>query len=181
MKVASGSRAVVMEMVTIGVAVTVGDLSAMRTRLRIAAVQGSAIGQLARLNIRLGNTGQTFSRAAGTASCAAGGRQRTYSVRAGTILPGDSALITVNTPGLPLGATVPCVIHVGYGSGQAARWAGAVSVPGSLAVRYAHTGDGVYAQLPQSGIPVWGIALIGIGSALLAGVGVLLYRQRRLR
>ena len=93
-------------------------------------------------------------------------------------------MITINTPGLPLGATLPCAVSVGYGSGQAARWTGTVSMPGSLAVRYAHTGNGVYAQLPQapqSGAPAWAIALIAITSALLAGVGVLLYRQRRLR
>ncbi|MCW2934219.1 MAG: hypothetical protein JWM19_5181 [Actinomycetia bacterium] len=103
----SPSKAVVVEVVTIGVAVTVGDLSAMTTRLRIAAVQGTTIGHLARINIRLDNTGQTFSRAAGAASCEVGGRQRTSSVRAGTVLPHDNALIIVNTPGLPLGATVP--------------------------------------------------------------------------
>jgi hypothetical protein len=178
----SPSKAVVVEVVTIGVAVTVGDLSAMTTRLRIAAVQGTAIGHLARINIRLDNTGQTFSRAAGAASCAADGRQRTYSVRAGTVLPHDNALIIVNTPALPLGATVPCAILLRYGSGQVVRWTGVVTIPGALAVHFAHTGNGVYTQIPQPGTPAWAVGLISVSSAaLLAGVSVLLFRRRRLR
>jgi hypothetical protein len=178
-EVGFNSGAVVVDAVTIGVAVTVGDLPAMTTRLRIAGVWGATVGQLARLNIRLVNTGQTFTRAAGTASCAAGGQSRFYPVLADTILPHDNALITVNAPGLSAGATVPCAIRLRYGSGHVTRWVGLVTIPGPATARFVHTSNGVYTQLSQSGIPAWGVGLISIGSLLLVGISILLYRQHR--
>jgi hypothetical protein len=172
--------AVIVEDVTVGVAVTVGDLSAMTTRFNIPAVQGTLEYQTPRLNIELDNTGQTFAWGAGTVSCTASGKPHTCGVSADTVLPSGHALIAVNTPGLPTGTTVPCLVQIHYGKNQTVGWAGMVAIPGLPSTHVVHTGTGSYSQVPQGGIPGWAIALIAIGALLLAGVGFLLYRQQRL-
>jgi hypothetical protein len=176
----SSSQAVILHVVTVGVAITVGDPSSLVSRLSIRGVQGVTEGPTARLNISLYNTGQTFAKSTGQASCRAGGRRSSYPVYADIVLPGDHALIAVNAPGLPEGASVPCAIRVRYGKGQVVSWTGLVAIPGSLRGRVVQTGKGAYTLIPpQNGIPRWGIALIIIGLLLLAAVSVLLYRQRR--
>jgi hypothetical protein len=176
----SSAQAVIVHMVTVGVAITVGDLSSLVSRLSIRGVQAVAEGAAARLNISLYNTGQTFTKGTGQASCRAAGRLSAYPVHAGIVLPGDHALIAVNAPGLPQGATVPCTIRVRYAKSQAVSWSGLVAIPGSPRGRVVQTGKGAYTVIPpQNGIPRWAITLIIIGLLLLAAVSVLLYRQRR--
>ena len=172
----ASSRAVIVQDVTIGVAVTVGQLSRLTTQFRIPGVQGMISGPMARLNIRLYNAGQTFAHATGTASCAAGGSQHSYAVHAGTILPRDQARIVVNAPGLPEGATLPCKISLHYGNHQTVSWTGRVRIPGAPATRVIHTANGAYTVIPDGGVPPWGMALIGIGGLILAGIGGLLVR-----
>ena len=172
----ASSRAVIVQDVTIGVAVTVGQLSRLTTQFRIPGVQGMISGPMARLNIRLYNAGQTFAHATGTASCAAGGSQHSYAVHAGTILPHDQARIIVNAPGLPEGATLPCKISLHYGNHQTVSWTGRVRIPGAPATRVIHTANGAYTVIPDGGVPPWGMALIGIGGLILAGIGGLLVR-----
>jgi hypothetical protein len=173
------ARAVIIERVTVGVAVTVGDLSQMVTRLRIPGVSGEAIGPTARLNIRLANTGQTFTHGTGRAACEATGRTRSFTVYASTVLPHDQAVIAVNGPGLPEGVNMPCAVRIGYGHGQVVRWAGMVTVPAAPRTRIIHTGPGTYAVIPASKVPAWAIALIVIGVLVLAALVVLLLRMRR--
>ena len=120
----ASARAIIVEQVTVGVAVTVGSLSQMTTRLLIQAVSGAAFGRLARLNIVLDNPGQTFATAAGNVSCTAAGKGETYSVFAPTILPDDHAMIAANAPGLPEGSSVPCTVRLHYGHGQTVSWQG---------------------------------------------------------
>ncbi len=178
----ASAGAVILHMVTVGVAITVGDLSSLSSRLSIRGVQGTTEGPVARLNISLYNTGQAFAKGSGQASCRAAGRPSSYPVYAGTVLPGDHALIAVNAPGLPEGASVPCTVAVRYGKSQVVSWSGLVAIPGSPRERVVQTGKGAYTVIsPQNGIPGWGITLIVIGLLLLAAVSVLLYRQRRLR
>jgi WxL Interacting Protein, peptidoglycan binding domain len=177
----TGAQAAIVEEVTVGVAVTVGDLSAMTTRFTIPGVLGTLEYQTPRLNIKLDNTGQTFAKGTGTASCTPSGKRHTYAVSVDTVLPGGQALVAVNAPALPTGTNVPCTIQIHYGKNQAVRWAGTVAIPGLPSARHiVHTGYGVYSQVPQGGIPGWAIALIAIGALLLAGIGVVLYRQQRL-
>ncbi len=176
----AGAQAVIVEEVTVGVAVTVGELSAMTTHFNIPGVLGTLEFQTPRLNIELDNTGQTFAKGTGTVSCTQSGKRHTYGVSADTVLPGGQALIAVNAAGLPTGATVPCTIQLRYGKNQTVRWAGTVAIPGLPSARIVHTGIGTYSQVPQGGIPGWAIALIIIGALLLVGVGALLYRQQRL-
>lgn len=178
----SGAQAVIVENVTVGVAVTVGDLSAMTTRLNIPGVLGTLEYQTPRLNIKLDNTGQTFAKGTGTVSCTPSGKLHTYGITADTVLPGGQALIAVNAPGLPPGAAAPCTIQIHYGKNQTVRWAGMVAIPALPSTHIVHTGVGTYSQVPQGGIPGWAIALIIIGALLLAGVAIvlfLMYRQQR--
>jgi hypothetical protein len=172
----SSTRAAIVEDVTIGVAVTVGQLSSLTTRLRIPGVLGLVEGPTPRLGIRLYNAGQTFAKATGQASCAATGRQHSYVVHVGTILPADHAQIAVNAPGLPEGAILPCKISLYYGNHQTVSWTGRVRIPGAPATRVIHTANGAYTVIPDGGVPPWAMALIGIGVLILAGIGAVLIR-----
>jgi Bacterial protein of unknown function (DUF916) len=173
------AKAVIVEQVTVGVAVTVGNVSQMRTRLEIAGVSGQAIGTLPRLNVTLRDTGQTFSGGTGRASCTSAGKTHSYRVVTNTILPGDQARIAVNARSVPEGATVPCVVRIHYGHGQTVSWSGMVTVPKTNIARIVHTGPGTYSVIPTSGIPGWAIALIVVGGVVIAAVAVLLVRMRR--
>jgi hypothetical protein len=175
------ARAVIIDQVTVGVAVTVGSLDQLTTRLQIPAVTGVAIGQLARMNILLRNTGQTFTGARGRASCTAAGRRYAYTVTAGTVLPHGQAAIPVNAPGLPKGKALSCTVLLGYGHGLTVRWAGTVTVPVPPATRIYHTGAGAYTVVPSGSFPPWAIALIIIGLLILAVMAVLLRRLRQTR
>jgi hypothetical protein len=182
-KVVSGGNAtgkvIIIEQVTVAVAVTVGRLSTLTTRLNIPTVQGGAVGQLHRLEITVDNTGRTFTHGTGTASCVSGGQTHTYAVYADTVLPGGQAVIPVNASALPGGTPIPCTVKIHYGDGKAVTWTGRVVLPSPPQVRIVHTGPGAYSVLPDQGIPAWAIALMAIGACVLAGLVVLLYRNRR--
>ena len=174
------AKAIIVEQVTVGVAVTVGDLSRMRNRLEIPGVTGQALGTLPRLNVGLRDTGQTFSGGKGKVSCTSAGRTHSFRVATNTILPGDQAQIAVNARSLQEGTTVPCVVRIHYGQGQTVRWSGMVTLPKAPAARIVHTGPGTYSVIPENtGIPGWAIALIVVGGVAIAGVAVLLIRSRR--
>jgi hypothetical protein len=176
------ARAIVIEQVTVGVAVDVGPRSLMRTRFLIHGVTGEDIGPTARLNIQLANTGQTFARGTGQAFCSSGGRQYSFRVYAGTVLPHEEAVIAVNAPGLPEGAAASCSVRIGYGHGLAASWAGPVAVPAAPHVRVIHPqGGGSYAVIPADSPPAWAIALFVLGALILAVLTVLLLRTFRRR
>ena len=179
----AAAQAIIVEQVTVGVAVTVGQLSQLTTRMQIPAVTGEAIGTTARLNIKLDNTGQTFAHGTGTAACTAGGTQHSYKAYADTILPGWSAEIAVNAPGLPEGSTVPCTVHITYGTNLVASWSGPVALPGAPKQRIVHTGPGSYSVVStsSSNLLPWLIAAIGVGIAILAVLAVLLWRRGRNR
>jgi hypothetical protein len=172
-------QAIVVRQVTVGVAVTVGSLSQLTTRLHISAVSGIAIGRLARLNILLRNTGQTFTHATGRASCTAAGKRHSYPVFANTVLPGGHAVIPANAPGLPAGTSMPCTVRLRYGVGRTVSWAGSVTVPAPPAGRIVHTGPGAYSVIPPSTIPAWAIALIVIGVLALVTMALVLLRVHR--
>lgn len=175
----SRAGAVIVEEVAVGVAVTVGRLSRLTTRLEIPGVSGQAIGSTARLNIALDNTGQTFAGATGKASCTAAGKLLAFTAGANTVLPHEAAEIAVNAPGLPEGTTVPCQVRFRYGRGLTVSWAGLVALPAPPHARLVHTGPGAYSVVPVQGTPPWAIALIVIGALTLAALVVLLLRVRR--
>lgn len=176
------AQAIIIEQVTVGVAVTVGPRSQLTTRLRIPRVLGEDIGRVARLNIWLDNPGQTFAHGTGRASCTAGGRHRSFAVVASTVLPGDHAVIAVNAPGVPEGATVPCTVVLRYGRGLTARWAGQIAIPAPPHTRVVHTGLGTYSVVSSgSGILPWLIGLLTVGVLILAALAVLIRRRRPVR
>jgi hypothetical protein len=175
----SQAQAVIIEQVTVGVAVTVGSLPQLITRLQIPGVSAIAEGKIARLNISLNNIGQTFTHATGKASCTVAGKRRSYPVFASTVLPGDHALIAVNVPGVPEGPSVPCTVRLDYGNRLTASWSGSVAVPVPPPTRIIHTGPGAYAVIPSTGVPAWAIAVIVIGVLALAAASALLLQLRR--
>jgi hypothetical protein len=175
----ANAQAIIIRQVTVGVAVTVGSLSQLTTRLAIPAVSGMAIGRLARLNILLRNTGQTFTHATGTAACTAAGKRHRYRVYAATVLPGGHAVIPANAPGLPEGTSMPCTVRLRYGVGRTVSWSGPVTVPAPPGGRIVHTGPGAYSVIPPSTVPAWAIALIVIGALILLTMAVLLVRMHR--
>ena len=175
------AHAVIVDVVAVGVAVTVGKLSRLTTRFVIPGVSGEAIGSTARLNIRLDNTGQTFAGATGKASCTVAGKVHAFTAGADTILPHEAAEIAVNAPGLPEGTTEPCQVRLRYGRGLTVSWAGPVALPAPPRARIVHTGPGAYSVVPTPGIPPWAIALIIIGALTLAALAVLLLRAGRSR
>jgi hypothetical protein len=175
------AQAVIVDQVTVGVAVTVGSLSQMTTRLRIRGVSGADEGRTARLNIRLDNTGQTFAHGTARASCTAAGRRHSFAVVVPTVLPGGHAVIAVNAPGLPEGTTVRCRVRLHYGAGLTAGWAGRVAIPAPPRVRIVHTGRGAYSVVPAGDrLTPWLIALLAVGVLILAALAVLIRQRRRL-
>jgi hypothetical protein len=174
------SQAIIIEQVTVGVAVTVGSLSDLSTRLQIPDVRAIVIGSTIRLNIELTNTGQTFAHGSGTASCIVAGKDRAFPVYASTVLPHDTALIAANLTGLSSpGMTVPCTVRLGYSHDLTAAWSGPVTMPATASTsRVVHVAPGSYAVIGPSGIPVWATALIVIGVLLLAAAVVLIVRVR---
>jgi hypothetical protein len=130
----------------------------------------------------LRNTGQAFAKAAGEASCAAGGRRSSYQVSADTILPGDTAVVPVNATGLRPGTSLACRVTLRYGGRLSTAWSGTVTVPAVSRQRVIHTGPGVYATLPPpAGFPAWAIALIvaaAVTIVTLAAIVILLLRRR---
>lgn len=170
----TSERAIVIDEVTVGVAVTVGPLSKLRTQMRIPAVKGSRLEALPRVEMELANVGQTFSHATGSLACRVGTKSLRYAVTASTILPGQQAVLPINAQSIGFNKTVPCTARMAYGHNQVAIWSGLVRMPSSVQpTKTYHTGNGVYTSLParSNGIPGWAIAVIAIGSLCLVGMG----------
>lgn len=180
----AGASAVIVHQVNVGVAVTVGTLSQLRSSLSITSVTATLVGSTPRLLVREKNTGETFLHARGGATCTSSGQSYTFTVASGTILPGDTAVLTVNAPNLAPGGASHCTLQLQYPGGSASRWKGEVAVPAVRQVTRVHTGPGAYSTLPASaGTPTWAVALIAVGAVLvallLALVAVLAFRLRR--
>ncbi len=180
---AASAQAVIVDQVSVGVAVTVGSLSALTPGLQISKITGGAAGSVPRLLIGLHNSGQTFTKAQGSAACTVKGTSYSFPVSADTVLPGDAAVLPINAPPIGLGATVPCTVRLTYGQGQIANWSGTVTTPADPPVKVVRTGMGTFSNLPVNhGVPTWAIALIATAAVTLVAMGVLvlwLLRRRR--
>lgn len=182
-----GASATIIPQVNIGVAITVGVLANLRTKLVIAGVDSAAVGANERLLIRERNSGQRFLTATGTALCLHAQRRFTYPVVSQTILPGDAALLTVAAPGLPTGMSLRCTVNLNYaGSGSSrsvAAWRGPVKVAVPHPQKVIRTGPHTFTAVPKAHVPRWAIALIIGGSVLilllLALIAVLFFRRPR--
>jgi hypothetical protein len=176
----SQARAIIIDEVTVGVAVTVGDRSRLRTALAISPVSAGWIGSTPRLYIPVHNPGQTFVTATGRITCTSAGRRHSYRVIMSTVLPRGGAVLPVNAPGLVSGPT-PCAIRLNDGTGLPVTWSGVVDVPPRTITRTYHPVKGVYVSLPGQTVPPWAIALMVIGGLTLTSlVAVLIQSRRRL-
>jgi len=176
-------EAVIVETVTAGVAVTVGSLPRLAEKLVIPTVTGADEGSVARLVIKLRNSGRTFNAAIGTASCTTAGRRHSFRAVAGDILPGQSAAIDVNAPGIPELSGIRCTVRLRYGRDQTVVWTGPVQFPAATRPMV-RTGLNSFASLPPSpGTPVWAWVLGALVSAGLvvggANLGLRIRHARR--
>lgn len=174
----ASARAIIIDQVTVGVAVTVGSLARLRTGVRISAVSAGWIGTMPRMSIPVRNTGQTFVRATGSLACSQNGRRHSYPVIMETVLPGGRAVLAVNARGLQAGS-LPCSVRLRDTDGALFSWSGAVNLPNRKATRTLNTAKGVYVSLPEDSVPPWAIALMVIGALIFASLMILLLRRRR--
>jgi uncharacterized membrane protein len=178
----ASARATIVSQVTVGVAVTVGAISQLKTSLHVPAVTAGSVGSMPRLFVHVDNAGQTFAKGNGTVTCTGADRELSYPIVVDTVLPGEAASVPVNAPGLGFDAPIRCAVHLKYGLGLVAAWSGTVLVATTTATTIVHTGPGVYSSLPVGGIPGWGLALIVIGALVLVALivlVVLLLRRHR--
>lgn len=174
----SSARAVIIDQVIVGVAVTVGRLARLHTALVISPVTAGSVGPMPRLYVPVHNSGQTFARATGTVACRAGqGPRRRYRVIMETVLPGQGAVLPVNAPRLS-GATAACTVRLHTGPGRTATWSGEVRLTAPANPVTVHTGDGVYSALPQDPVPWWAVALLVLGGLILAALIAVIVRRR---
>lgn len=180
-----GAKAIVIHQVNVGVALTVGPLSSMTSKLEIVRVVPVGIGGSARLLVSERNVGDTFLKATGQAICLAGKVRHAYPLSSDTVLPGNTTTLAVNTPGLPSGADIHCRVVLNYvgadGATAPASWRGIVKIPKLVKPHVVQTGPGSYAAVPKAHVPRWAIALIAAGGAIvlaLVVVIVLLLRRR---
>src|SRR5204862_7897591 len=126
----ASAKAIIITQMTVGVAITVGSPWHLRTRLEIPAVTAGAQGPVPRLYVHVRNTGQTFTKATGTATCTVNGRRRRFPVFAGTILPAGTAVLPVNVTMLRPGQPALCTVRLRYGDApRRASWSGTVTIP----------------------------------------------------
>jgi hypothetical protein len=174
---AASAKAVIVDQVTVGVAITVGSFSQLRTTFVVSAVTAGSVGSTPRMYIHVHNSGQTFVRATGAVSCRVGGWRRSFRVVMETVLPGDGAVLPINAPGLG-GGSVPCTVRLHDGTGRAVVWSGIVNVPTAKSTVTIRTGNGVYSALPDDPVPPWAIAVMVIGALGLVTLLTLLVLRR---
>jgi hypothetical protein len=169
----ASARAIIIDQVTVGVAVTVGSPGQLRTALAVSGVSGSWVGLTPRLSIRVRNNGQTFTRARGTAACQVSGQRHSYPVIMSTVLPGGAAVLAVNARGLDTGS-LPCTVQLRAAGGTRTTWSGTVNFPKRVLTKTYHPAKGVYVPVPQSTTPTWAIVLLALGGLILVALLVLL-------
>lgn len=176
------AQAVVINEVTVGVAVTVG--THLHTELGIDDVTGGVTGATSLLNVKVSDPGQTFVHGTGAAVCTTAKGDLRFPVGVNTVLPGDSGTVQVTAAGLPAGDS-ECSVTISYCSGAKATWQGTVTVPTGRVVKRVQVAPGVYAAVPANHLPTWARILIVAGGAvivaLLLTVVVLIARRRRLQ
>jgi hypothetical protein len=175
----SSAQAIVVDEVTVGVAVTIGDAGQLTTAVHVGRVTSEWIGSTPRLNIPVSNRGQTFAHGTGEISCRSGGRSLSYPFIMETVLPGEGAVLPVNAPGLQTGS-LPCHVLFQPAAGGQVRWSGLVTLDSSTLTKTYHPAKGVYVSVPQQTMPVWALILIILGGLILLSLTAVLVQRRRL-
>jgi hypothetical protein len=175
---AHGAQIVIVNTVTVGVAVTVGQVSELRTQLAVAGVSADYMQSLVRLNVATRNTGQRFTRGTGRLNCTMGGTRTTYPVSMDTVLPGDTAELAVNGTGMHTGMW-QCTVAIKDSAGGTATWSGKVTVPNAQPAATKRVGNNSYTVPPSEGIPAWAIALFVLAGLILLSLWALILRRNR--
>ncbi|MHB1988015.1 MAG: WxL protein peptidoglycan domain-containing protein [Acidimicrobiales bacterium] len=178
---AATARAIVIDQITVGVAVTVGPLALLRSALSIPGVKATSVGATPRLLVDVRNIGQRFTSAKGSAVCTTAGRSRSFAIYVGTILPSQAANVPVNVVGLAASSLQHCAVSVPVGTTRAS-WHGTLRISSLKVPREYHIGPGVYATLPPQKFPRWAVYAIAGGGALfivLVFMLVLMIRRSR--
>ena len=170
------TRVIIVSRVIIGVAVTVGKLSALPVRTKITGVTASWIDGLIRLNAEVTNTGKRFTNGAGTLTCALDGATRTYRLSMDTVLPGQHALLAVNGFGMHSG-TWSCTVRISATDDTSATWTGNVTVPATVASATKRIGNDDYVAPSAPSIPIWAIILMILGGFILFSIWALILRR----
>lgn len=176
----ASAKAVIIEEVTVGVAITVGNLSTLPSGLKIGPTTTTWIGKVPRLSIPVRNTGKTFLHAAGRIRCLSGGHRHSYRIIMETVLPGQHAVLPVNARGLQIGSA-SCTVRLRTSTGHLVRWNGTVRLASTTVTRTYHPAKGVYVALPEQTVPIWAIILMVLGALILIALAVLLAQRRRIR
>jgi hypothetical protein len=172
----ASTTVIVVSRVIIGVALTVGRLSALRTEINITGVTAAWIDSIVRLGVDIRNRGQRFTKGAGGLSCALGGVSRRYPVIMDTVLPGDAAALQVNGDGMRAGNWV-CTVRIKDSGGRIDTWSGVVTVPASVPAATRPIANGDYVAPPGDTMPSWAIVLMVLGGLILFSLWALILRR----
>jgi hypothetical protein len=174
----AGFAAAVIARVAIGVAVTVpGKLT---PHLTVPAVTLDTSGATPLLRVVVRNPGNTWEHPVGGARINDGKKVRSFGVRSSTVLPGDSATLSLPVSGVSRGSRPTEVVLWYAHRHKQVVWRGSLGYPtppkGSAAGARAEVGAG------STGVPMWARLVIAALAGLvlvLALVAILLYRRRR--
>lgn len=172
----TSTRVIIVDRVIIGVAVTVGKLSALPVRTKIAGVTASWISGLVRLNAEVTNTGKRFTNGGGALACSLDGVTRSYRFYMDTVLPGQDAQLAVNGIGLHSG-TWRCTVAIFATDNTKATWTGDVTVPAEVAAATKRIAPNDYVVPSGPGIPGWAIVLMVLGGLILFSIWALILRR----
>jgi hypothetical protein len=172
----TGTQVVIVERVSVGVAVTVGPLARLDTKVDITGVTAGWIETLVRLSVNVRNAGQRFTKGTGTMTCQLAGITRTYPVEMDTVLPAGTAALQVNGIGLHAGSW-PCTVRLKDSGGHTDSWAGTVIVPAEAAAATKRIAENAYVVPPRAGIPGWAIVLMVLGGLILFSIWGLILRR----
>jgi hypothetical protein len=173
---------VIVTQITIGVAVTVGQLATLHSKMAVTGISAIWVGTLVRLSTNVRNHGQRFTKGTGSMSCELGGARHTYPVTMGTVLPGDGAVLPANGTGMHAGAW-QCTIRIKDSGGSTDTWSGSVTVPSTVPATPKRVANGDYILATSNGgVPAWAIALMVLGALILVSLwAILIHRERNRR
>jgi hypothetical protein len=165
--------------VAIGVAVTVPG--ALQPHLTIPTVTLDGSGATPSLRIVVRDPGNTWEHPAGGAVIHVGRTRRMLGVRASTVLPRDSATLTLPVAHVPRGSW-STLVELWYDHHRKkAVWRGRLGYP-TPPQTSGHAGLQPKTVVVAAGVPLWAkvliVVLAGVVLALLV-VAFLLYRRRR--
>lgn len=174
----AGTQVVIVQQVSVGVAVTVGQFASLRTKVDITGATADWIGTLVRLSLNVRNDGQRFTKGTGHMACQLGGTTRTFPVNMDTVLPRDGAALEVNGIGMHAGTWL-CAVRIEDNGGHTDIWTGEVTVPGAVQARTKRIAANDYEVPPGAGIPAWAIALFVLAGMILFSLWAVLLRRNR--